>query len=142
LRVIAPSRMLHLSFDPLDQLEKKAPVAVTQDGMTCKMTKVVLNNDRWSVQVALDYPPGGPTFESFQSWVVNNEMTLESKDGTKHLASNSYVLESSTSRRAVLTYHFTDKNRGKPEDWKVTYRTPASIVEIPLNFTFKDIRLP
>jgi hypothetical protein len=142
LSVIAPSRMLRLSFDPLDQLEKKAPVTVTQDGMTCKISKVVLNADRWSVQVALDYPPGGPTFESFQSWVVNNEMTLESKDGTKHLASNGYVLESSSPRRAVLTYHFTDKGRGKPEDWKVTYRTPASIVEIPLSFAFRDVRLP
>jgi hypothetical protein len=142
LSVIAPSRMLQLSFDPLDQLEKKAPVAVTQDGMTCKVTKVVLKDDRWSVQVALDYPPGGPTFESFQSWVVNNEMTLESTDGAKRLASNSYVLESSSSRRAVLTYHFTDKNRGKPQDWKVLYRTPASIVEIPLRFDFKDVRLP
>ena len=69
-------------------------------------------------------------------------MNLESKEGTKRLASNSYVLESSSSRRAVLTYHFTDKNRGKPEDWKVLYRTPASIVEIPLSFTFKDVRLP
>jgi hypothetical protein len=142
LSVIAPSRMLHLSFDSLDQLEKKAPVAVTQDGMTCKITKVVLNNDRWSVQVALDYPPGGPTFESFQSWVVNNEMTLQSKDGSKRLSSNSYVLESSSSRKAVLTYHFTDKGRGRPEEWKVTYRTPASIVEIPFTFAFKDVRLP
>jgi hypothetical protein len=145
LSVIAPSRMLQLSFDPLDQLEKqlkKAPVAVTQDAMTCKVTKVVLNDDRWSVQVALDYPPGGPTFESFQSWVVNNEMSLESTDGGKRLASNSYVLESSSSSRALLTYHFTDKNRGKPQDWKVLYRTPASIVEIPLRFAFKDVRLP
>jgi hypothetical protein len=146
LTVIAPSRMLQLTFDPLDQLDKdvkagKKPAA-GEAGMTCTVKKVVLADDRWSVQVALEYPPGGPTFESYQSWVVNNEMTLSNQDGTKRLASNSYVLDGSSSRHAVLTYHFTGKDRGKPQDWKLLYRTPASIVEIPLGFTFKDVRLP
>jgi hypothetical protein len=146
LTAVAPSRMLQLSFDTLDGLEKQAttgkPAAVSQDGLTCQIAKVDVGNDRWSVKVVLDYPPGGPTFESYQSWVVNNEMSLENKDGTTRMASNSYVLESSSSRKAVLTYHFTNKNRGKPEDWKLLYRTPASIVEIPFTFSFKDVPLP
>ncbi len=146
LSVIAPSRMLQLKFDTLDQLEKQAKKgpapSVAEDGMTCKVTKVDLATDHWSVRVDLDYPPGGPSFESYQSWVVNNEMTLENKDGTKRMASNSYVLESSTSRRAVLTYHFTDKNRGKADDWKLLYRTPAALVEIPFTFSFNDVPLP
>jgi hypothetical protein len=146
LTAIAPTRMLQLKFDALDQLEdqvqKGGKPAVTEDGMKCTITKVVLAADHWSVQVALEYPPGGPTFESYQSWVVNNEMTLENKDGKTRLASSSYVLDSSSSRRAVLTYHFTAKERGKAEDWKLLYRTPASLVEIPFTFSFKDVRLP
>ncbi len=145
LTAIAPSRMLQLACGALDQLEADAkngkPKSLGEDGMKCTVRKVVLADDRWSVQVALEYPPGGPAFESYQSWVVDNEMFLENKDG-KRLASNSYVLDSSSSRHAVLTYHFTDKNRGKPGDWKLLYRTPASLVEIPFSFSFKDVRLP
>jgi hypothetical protein len=144
--------MLQLSFDTLDQVDKdlknvKAALAGAKEpaagegGMTCTVKKVLLAEDRWSVQVALEYPEGGPTFESYQSWVVNNEMTLVSTDG-KPLTSNSYVLDSSNSRKAVLTYHFTGKNRAEPKDWKLVYRTPASIVEIPFSFSFKDVRLP
>ncbi len=147
LKVIAPSRMLQLKFDPLDQLDVKVkagtPATVTQDGMKCTIAKVVLNNDRWSVTVKLNYPPGGPELESYQSWVVNNEMTLESTDGKgKLLTSNSYSLDAANARNATVTYHFTAKNRGKPDEWNLLYRTPASIVELPFTFSFKDIRLP
>jgi hypothetical protein len=112
LSAVIPSKMLTFTFPTLDRLEK-APAdaperAQTQDGVGCRVGKVVLEKNRWSVQVRLDLPPGGKRLESYQSWVVNNEMWLE----------------------------------GKPEDWRVVYRTPASIVEVPVKFSFKDVRLP
>ena len=45
-------------------------------------------------------------------------MWLESKDGKTRLPGGDYFLNSASSRRAVLTYHFRDKGRparGKPE---------------------------
>jgi hypothetical protein len=106
---------------------------------------VVLDRDRWTVTVALDYPPGGKELDSYQSWVVNNEMVLESKDGKRRLARSNYVVESASPRRAVVSYHFrdTDKGRrGRPEDWKLLYRAPASVIELPITFRFKDVPLP
>ena len=149
LHAIVPSKMLTFTFPTLDQLEKAVAAAPergqTQDGVGCRVGKVVLAKDRWSVQVSLDLPPGGKRLESYQSWVVNNEMTLESKDGKTRLPSSDYFLSSASSRRAVITYHFRDKGRkarGKPEDWRVVYRTPASIIEVPVKFSFKDVPLP
>jgi len=77
--------------------------------------------------------------------VVNNEMALESVDGNRRLASSGYVIERASSRRAVISYHFLDKGkarRGRPEGWRLTYRTPALLVEVPIRFTFKDVPLP
>jgi hypothetical protein len=149
LNVIAPTKMLTFTFEALDRLEKAAPEAperrLTQEGVTCRLGKIVLAKDRWTVQVFLDYPPGNRQLESYQSWVVNNELALESADGKRRLPSSEYVLESATSRRAVLSYHFRDKEkqvRGRPEDWHLTYRTPARIVEWPVRFSFKDVPLP
>jgi hypothetical protein len=158
LSAVGPSKMLTFTFDTLDlaaadqdrRLGKAAADSpgrrLTQEGVVCTVSKVVLAQDRWTVQVVLNYPPGGRKLESYQSWVVNNEMTLvEKKDAARRLPSSSYVQESASSRRAVLSYNFVEKGkvpRGRPEDWKVTYRTPAAVVEVPIRFSFKDVPLP
>ncbi len=149
LSMIGPSKMLSFAFDALDKLAKHntddPERRLTKEGVTCHIRKVTLDPERWSIQVAVDYPAGPKQLDTNQSWVVNNEMVLESKDGKTRLASREYVLESSTPRRAVLSYHFRDKElieRGKPSEWKVIYRTPADLIEMPIKFSFKDIELP
>jgi hypothetical protein len=139
LNVIGPSKMLTFAFDALQRGRQE------QDGVVCQVSKVLLARDRWTVQIALDYPPGNKQLESYQSWVVNNELALVRKDGKKRLVTRDYVLETASDRRAVLSYHFRDKDgktRGRPEDWRLTYRTPAAIIEWPVRFSFKDVRLP
>jgi hypothetical protein len=149
LNVVGPSKMLTFTFDTLDQLEKAAAGDALRrqerEGVVCQVSRVVLARDRWTVQITLDYPTGNKQLESYQSWVVNNELALESKDGKKRLVTRDYVLETSSTRRAVLSYHFRDRDgqtRGRGEDWRLTYRTPAAIIEWPVRFSFKDVRLP
>jgi hypothetical protein len=149
LSMIGPSKMLTFSFDALDKLKRansNDPERTrTQENVTCRILKVTLDRDRWSVRVALDYPAGLKQLDSNQSWVVNNEMTLESSDGKKRVASTDYALESASPRQAILSYHFRDKGliaNGKPGDWRLNYRTPANLIEAPIKFRFKDIPLP
>jgi hypothetical protein len=147
--VVGPTKMLTFRFDSLDTLAKAAANSPTRnlemEKVRCSLAKVDLLRDRWTVRVALDYPPGNKQLESYQSWVVNNEMVLVSADGKRRLAASDYVLETATTTRAVISYHFRDRekpSRGKPEDWRLTYKTPAAIVEWPVRFSFKDIPLP
>jgi hypothetical protein len=145
LSVIGPSKMLTFTFPTLDRLAKPGGSA-TQEGVTCKVTRVTLRNSRWSVSVAIDYPPGNRELDSYQSWAVNNDVVLVStKDAKKRIASDSYVIERMSSRQARITYHFLNPKKrglGAPGGWKVTYRTPARVVEIPFRFSFKDVKLP
>jgi hypothetical protein len=149
LSVVSPSKMLQFRFGSLGKLDQAGPGAAVrqlkQEGITCRITRIQLEKDHWTIQVTQDTPPGGGRLESFQSWVVNNEMTLESKDRSRRLTSSSYVLESATDRRAVLSYNFADKDgtaRGKTEDWNLLYTTPASVVVTPIPFQFKNVPLP
>lgn len=149
LSMIGPSKMLTFTFDRLDRLaQAKAndpERQLSQEGVACRILDVKLLPERWTVRLALDYPPGMKQLDTNQSWVVNNELTLETPDGKKHLPSTDYVLESATGRRAVLSYHFRyrdDKVRGRPSSWRIRYRTPANLVEAPIKFAFKDIPLP
>lgn len=150
LSMIGPSKMLTFHFDRLDKLAKAYDTdperSDRKEGVTCRILDVKLLPDRWTIKVALDYPPGMKQLDSNQSWVVNNEMTLESLDGKKQLTSSNYALETATPRRAILYYHFRDKKRGRapgePGEWKLNYRAPANLIEVPITFAFKDIPLP
>jgi hypothetical protein len=151
LSIVAPNRMLMFSFESLNKLNEmlsnnKTPKRV-QDGVECQISKLTLRNDRWTVTVSLSYPPGNTKLDSNQSWVVNNELVLESLDGKRRFPATSYVLEFATPRSASVTYNFQDdakatRLRGKPEEWMLTYRTPAAVVTIPFAFSFKNVRLP
>jgi hypothetical protein len=141
LGVVTPNKMLLFRFDKLAKGEKQ-----TQDGVTITLRDVTVEEDRWTVRVALDYPPGGPDFESFQSWLVYNQIHLEKKGGGQSFPNNGgFSTVSQESHRAVLEYHFVEDGRrklGKPADWEVVYRTPGKIVQVAVPFAFKDVLLP
>jgi hypothetical protein len=149
LVAVAPSRMLTFDFDALDRLAElpaDSPLRrQSQDDVSCRLSKIQLVADRWTVQVTLEYPRRGVQLESYQSRVVINELLLEAKDGTKRLKPAGYDISIATDRKAVINYHFLDTDkmtRGGPANWKIRYRTPAALVEVPLTFSFKDVPLP
>ncbi len=146
LYAVAPTKMLTFTFDSIDALAKAAPgdarLSHTQEQVVCTVSRVVTAEDHWSVEITLDYPEGNVKLDSYQSWVVNNEMVLE--HAGERFASSSYLLEESTPRHAVLTYNFSDpqKMKGGSRDWKLVYRTPALVVKVPFAFSFKGVPLP
>jgi hypothetical protein len=152
LIAVAPTKMIRFAFDDdLSSLSDALPGGErrrrSQDEVVCQVAKVVLGRESWSVQMTLDYPEGNRKLESFQlsSLVANNELLLTSRDGKRKLAPSSSVIDQVGSRRAVVTYHFTDKQgapRGKAGDWRLAYVAPARVVEVMFRFAFKDLRLP
>jgi hypothetical protein len=148
LEAIAPTKMLRFRFPTLDQLNAASPGSavrqITQEGVTCKVTRVLLK-DRWIVQMAIENPPGGTILESYQPWDTNNEMALVSKDGRTRIVAKLSARERESSRRADIVYLFADRDKlaeMKPEEWSLEYETPALIVTMPLAFSFRDVPLP
>jgi hypothetical protein len=149
LTAIAPTKMVTFHFGLLDRLAAAGADSPLrrqeQDGVVCRLSKVQLSRDRWTIQVALEYPPGGVKLESYQSRVANNELVLERSDRQAILTPTGYAIDSIADGRARITYHFLDSEKpalGKPSDWRVRYRTPVALVEVPFRFSFKDLLLP
>lgn len=148
-RAIVPTRMLSFHFASLDQIEKAPPDAAvrsqSEERINCRVSKVTLDKERWTIQLVLDTPPGASKLDTYQSWLVNNELVLVSKDGTRRLSSSSDVVESVSDRRAIISYNFTDRDgrlRGQPGEWTVRYTAPAGVAIVPIPFRFSDISLP
>jgi len=158
LLLTGPTKMIDFEFDTLAKEKAAKDPKLTKDGVTVKLRKLDLAADHWTIEVGLEYPEDGPKFESFQSWVVNNKCLLKAGDGDELFESNGgYSIDSLGSSKAVLSYHFVDGTlrktvdgkpvtrrfvRGKPENWKLVYRTPGPMAEVPVTFDFKDVPLP
>jgi hypothetical protein len=141
--LLGPKEWLTFTFDDLKVAEQ------TREGVSAKLSKVTLTPDLWSLEMTVKYPDKGPSFESFESWLVYNEIRLVKKDEPNQRFPNNGGFETgnSSGTKASLTYHFVDDpktkfTRGKPDEWKVVYKTPGQFVEVPAAFEFKDVRLP
>lgn len=155
LSVIGPSKMVTFTFPKLSKIERKNDIRKeTIEDVTVSLRRFLLEGEGseqlWTAEVLLEYPESGPKFESFQSWLVNNEAYLErDKAGAKERfpVNGGYETDDATETKAILRYRFTDEPEkklmlGKPGDWNFVYRTPGKIIELSVPFEFKDLPLP
>jgi hypothetical protein len=147
-RVVGPSKMLTFVFSGLKPMS--GAVSNDQEGVKVSLTRIELNPDRWSFDILIENPPGGPEFESYQSWLDNNRIYLEKGQGKnrqviKSNPADEEQLDNITARRARIRYHFPMTNRqaaGPIADWRLVYITPGRIVEVAGTYEFRDIELP
>jgi hypothetical protein len=150
LTLIGPTKWLTFTFDGLGKAKAAPkPPEATQDGVVAKLSKVVLEKDRWDVEVSLEYPGDGLKLESFEvgDFVVYNEFFL--KKGDKLVEPNAgYETGGGGGNKATVTYKYDLEDRKafaageKPDDWGVVYKTPGPMREIAVKFEFKDLLLP
>jgi hypothetical protein len=144
LNVLGPTKMVLFNFDKLAKTDKTKPAPPkVKDGIKLTLSEfdqVEKDDQLWKATLMLEYPEGGPEFESFEQWLVNNEAWLEKAGGKKIQAGN--YESNPQGRQATLSYFFDLEGMGKPEDWKLVYRTPGPILKVPVNFEFKELPLP
>jgi hypothetical protein len=155
LAVTGPSKMLTFVFDKLSKIEKASEAKKeTKEGVTVNLRELRSEggggDEVWTIGLLLEYPPDGPKFESFQSWIVNNKIYLEKEQsGIKQQfpPNLGYETDDQSDTKAIVRYRFGDEpdkklTLGKFSDWKLVYSTPGRINEVPIPFEFKDLPLP
>ncbi len=147
LALIGPSKWLTFTFEDLGKLKADPKLRQqTKEGVSMNLSKLKFDKDLWTIEVTLDYPADGPKFESFESWLVYNEMTLKRGDVVFPSNGGSETGDSA-GNQAIVSYFFVDEPgkklvRGEPDKWDLTYSTPGPIIEVPVAFEFKDLILP
>ncbi|MBL8793646.1 MAG: hypothetical protein JNM56_07065 [Planctomycetia bacterium] len=141
LSITGSPKLLTFTFDKLAGKQEQM-----QEGVVCMLRNFREAKEIWTLDMALRYPPGGAKFESFQSWLINNQIYLLNKNG-KRLDHAGYETDEQGANTAQIRYRFADDDEkgvklGKSADWRLIYRTPAQIAEVPIKFEFKDVLLP
>jgi len=105
-------------------------------------------SELWTAYVTIEYPAGGPQFESFESvgWLADVKATLVSADGKRRMDVNGgEETVSASERTARVNYRWVPEDNaklGKPSDWKLVVQTPGKFVESTVNFKLENIPLP
>jgi hypothetical protein len=154
IAAVGPSKMITFRFDKLAKIDPQSERKEVQDGVALHLRELRSEGQEgdqvWTAGLLLEYPPDGPKFESFQSWLVNNKIYLErEKDGIRqNFPPNlGYETDDTTDNKAIVRYRFGDEPAknfilGKFSDWKLVYKTPGKIAEVSIPFEFKDVPLP
>jgi hypothetical protein len=134
--VTASPTMLPFLFD----LVGKPPLSQTKENVTTTLKRFEKVDNRWEAELELTYPPNGPRFESFESWVTENRARLIAPNKSRSFApTDSDIPEQG--RKVVAVYRFTGLNLANRAGWTLLYETPAPLVEYPIHFELKDIPL-
>jgi len=141
--VTASPKMLAFEFD---DLQAKLPIVKERDGVKVTLKSFAKIEDRWDVELHLEYPASHPEFESFESWATGNAIRLIAPNAGNSYAEDNYDITGS-GRSVVAAYRFKDATIGqrdptKAKGWKIVYETPAPLIEFPIRFDCKDIPLP
>ncbi len=135
-KFVGPSKMLTFRFKDI-----KADAKLEQEEVSVHLLKVKEGLDRWLIEVQIDNPEGTPGFESYQTWLDNNRISLVSAKYTLSPEPNETVLFE-TNRKAVVQYAFAAPKKAKLADWALVYRTPGRIVKLTVPYRFKNVPLP
>ncbi len=117
-----------------DVVQKLHDVSVT-------LESTEVDEQVWKVNVVLEYPGGGPAFESYRQGLFNNRIWLQKADGARFEHNGGFSNTASDQGRLGFEYLFVDAP-GKPADYQLVYETPSRVETLPLEFTFKDVPLP
>ncbi len=106
-----------------------------------ELTEIKSDSSFTSFSIHLSYPKENASFESFETyWLDKNRLILIDPSGTK------IPIDSFESNGDQLTYHLKTARLNKIkkdwQGWKLEYRTPSIIRDIPLRFELKNIQLP
>jgi hypothetical protein len=135
--------MLNFVFDRLET--GMPPAEQTQAGVSVHLREFKATEERWKISLVLKHPSGEPEFESFESWLSTTQVVLQQRKGKQRLAPVGYEISQQPGRQVLLTYYFVGEKGAapdRPEDWKLSCRTPGRIERISVPFEFKDVPLP
>lgn len=144
-RVTATPRMLAFKFA---DLTAKLPQTQTQEQVTVALKRFINDETAWVVELELTYPPGQPTFESFEAevWLRHNRPQLVSPGGGKTFDADSYEYsitdDSAGGRKVLATYGFKGVANPLARGWSLVYETPAPLIEFAVPFELRAIPLP
>jgi hypothetical protein len=142
LVAMVPGPPADFRFSPLPLAAGNArpkPVEQRQGGTSVTLVEVRENDEVWEASLRLRFEAPATALESHRSWILDNEVFLEGPDGQR-ISPGGLEQTLHTKEEIGLKYLFALPEG--PKDLTLVYRTPLVVVELPVEYEFRDLRLP
>ncbi len=133
---LVPGRVESFEFT---DIETARDVEHERAGVIVTFERLRKNVDLYEVRMALRFDDAVNALESHRGWVYRNEAFLTDKDG-KRLENVGLQATRQGTNEVGVAYLF-DLPDG-PEGCKFVYKTPALVLQLPVEYELKDIELP
>lgn len=135
LNALLPGKIEQFSFKNLSKLKpgfniEKAGAKVTFGGMS-------KNEDAFAIKMSISFDESNNALESHQGWVFQNEVYLIDAQGNREDALSLETLRHDN-EKVTVQYYFVEE----PGNRTLIYKTPASIVKLPVKIELNKIALP
>jgi hypothetical protein len=97
------------------------------------------NNEAWEVAVRVKFESPGAALESHRSWIFDNQAYFEAAD-QQRITPGGIEQTLQSADEFGVNYYFDLKD--SPQKLTFVYRTPIVVLEIPLEYEFRDLPLP
>ncbi|MCC9606940.1 hypothetical protein LOC68_15350 [Blastopirellula sp. JC732] len=134
---LVPGRVETFRFD---RLANTRGLRQEKGGVQVALEQFRKNRDLYDARVVVRFPGGSEALQSHLGWVDSNEIYLEAADGER-LEHAGYERFLEDSDAIGIAYKFILDDR-EPSDFTLVYKTPGSIVSLPVEFELDDIPLP
>lgn len=137
MTALVPSRVADVRFENLaDGAEQSREIG----GATVTLKRVTQNQSLWEIhmRIAIDSQDGANVQ---RGWVFQNETYLEGPDGDR-IEHGGFETTMQSDRETGFAYFFELPEGGDISEYTWIYRTPAGIVQLPVEYELADIPLP
>ena len=138
MTALIPGRTAELKFENLasakEVTQRAGEVAVTLD-------RVAKNQALWEIHMRLAVESGEAALGVNGGWVFQNIATLVGKDG-EPLDNAGFETTLQTEDEIGFAYFYELPEGRELKDYTWVYRTPASIVAVPVEFKLENVPLP
>lgn len=142
LLALVPGPLHDFRFRELSVTAKNAPAVRAeqrQGGTTVVVDQVRKNNAVWEVSLRVKFEAPSTALESHRGWVLENEAFFEDAKGQRIEPGG--IEQTLQSKDEVGINYFFDLKEN-PEKLTFVYRTPITVLEMPVEYEFRDLRLP
>lgn len=139
---LVPGPAEDFRFAGLPVAAKNAParrVEQRKAATTVVVDHVRRNNEAWEVAVRVKFESPGAALESHRSWIFDNQAFFEGADKQPIMPGGIEQTLQSADEFGV-NYYFDLKDG--PQKLTFVYRTPIVVLEIPLDYEFRNLPLP
>jgi len=136
LLALVPGRQVKFQFD---DIAKAAGKTQQIGGVQVTVDDVRKNNEIWEVHMRMKLDNAKGALQSHRDWVFQNASYLVGKDG-KPIDNAGLETTRQTQTEVGVAYLFDLPDGLDGLSW--VYESPASIIELPVEYELKDIALP